>query len=190
MQIWQHYRLSLLKDQEKALHIRSSKELLKFSNDVFSRGNVTCSNDSSGQTFMRKSRNFQLKLIKQKKTWKNTKINSQNVRVDMIIEVLTTPTKISNFFKRPSKANSKSGKIRSLKFSWQNFFPSIQFFGQIECSFGNVAHQFFPNYWKIYVLKIRKGLWVSWAKLLPSFLLLSMEFDFLTTLANTYCQKL
>ena len=128
MQIWQHYRLSLLKDQEKALHIRSSKELLKFSNDVFSRGNVTCSNDSSGQTFMPKSRNFQLKVIKQKTTWKS-KINSQNVRVDMIIEVLTTPTKISNFLKRPSKTNSKSGKIRSLEFSWQNFFPSIQFFG-------------------------------------------------------------
>ena len=161
MQIWQHYRLSLLKDQEKALHIRSSKELLKFSNDVFSRGNVTCSNDSSGRTFMPKSRNFQLKVIKQKTTWKNSKTNSQNVRVDMIIEVLTTPTKISNFLKRPSKTNSKSGKIRSLKFSWQNFFPSIQFFGQIECSFGNVAHQFLPNYWKIYVLKIRKGLWVS-----------------------------
>ena len=94
------------------------------------------------ETFNSKSKN-------KKNLEKNSKTNSQNVRLDMIIEVLTTPTKISGFVKRPSKTNSKFEKILSLKFSWQNFFPSIQFFGQIECSFCNVAHQFLPNYWWI-----------------------------------------
>ena len=146
MQIWQHYWFSLLNDRGRALHIRSSKELPEFSNHVSSHGNVTCSNDSSDQTFMPKSRNFQLKVRKQKKLEKNSKTNSQNVHLDMIIEVLTTPTKISSFSKRPSKTNSKFDEKLSLKFSWHNFFPSIQFFGQIECSFGNVAHQFLRNY--------------------------------------------
>ena len=87
----------------------------------------------------------------------------------MIIAVLTTPTKTSNFLKRPSKINSKSEKKLSLKNSWQNFFLSIQFFGRIESSFRKIAHQFLPNYWKIYVLKIRKGLWVSQEIFCPSF---------------------
>ena len=98
--------------------------------------NLLCQNP---QTFNSKSKN-------KKKLEKNSKTNSQNVRLDMIIEVLTTPTKISSFLKRPSKTNSKFEKILSLTFSWQNFFPSIQFFGQIECSFDNVAHHFLPNY--------------------------------------------
>ena len=73
VQIWQQHWLSLLKDQKRALHIRSSKELPMFSNHVFSRGNATCSNDSSGQTFVPKSRNFQLKVKKHKKHWKKFK---------------------------------------------------------------------------------------------------------------------
>ena len=101
--------------------------------------------------------------------WKIFKKNSQDVRLDMIIAILTTPTKTSKFLKRPSKINSKSEKKLSLKISWQNFFLSIQFFGRIESSFRNVAHQFFPNYWKTYVLKIRKGLWVSQEIFCPSF---------------------
>ena len=70
------------------------------------------------------------------------------------------PDKTSIFLKRPSRTNLKSVKILSLHFFWRNFFLSVQLFGHIECSFGIVADQFLPNYWKFYVLKIRKVLWV------------------------------
>ena len=72
------------------------------------------------ETFNSKSKN-------KTKLEKNSKINSQNVRLDMIIAFLTTPTKISHFFERPLKTNSKSRKILSLKFSWRNFFPKFSF---------------------------------------------------------------
>ena len=85
---------------------------------------------------------FNSKPKNKKKLEKNSKTNSQNVHLDMIIEVLTTPTKISSFLKRPSKTRSKFEKIPSLKFSWQIFFPSIQFFGQIECSLATLLINF------------------------------------------------
>ena len=94
-----------------------------FSNDVFSRGNVTCTIDSSDQLFMPKSRNFQLNVQKQKKLEKFSKVNAQNVLLDMITSVLTTPTKISRILiKIQQKLTHNRKKILSLIKFRQNLF--------------------------------------------------------------------
>ena len=157
-----------MKDQERALQIRSPKELPKFSNHVFSHGNMTFSNDSSGHTFLPKSRNFNSKSKNNKKK----KFQKKTLRMSVwtwLLQLWQLRRKLPIFWKDHQKVTHNPKKKLSLKISWQNFSLSIQFFGRIESSFRNVAHQFLPNYWKNYVLKIRKGLWVSQEIFCPSF---------------------
>ena len=136
----------------------------------------------SPETFNSKSKN-------KKKLEKITKINSQNVCLDMINTVLTTPTKISIFLKRPSKTNSKSEKNYRYIFFDKTFFPQISFLEKLNAVLTTLLINFCQTTKKIMCSKLEKA--CEFPKRLFS-LLFSLEHDiyFLTTLANIYCQKL